>query len=430
MRVAFLPLPRLNLYYGWWIVASTATILFIASGAFFYGFGALFNSLLAEFGWKRSVISLGFSLRAEVGGIAAPLVGFLVDRVGARRLMVVGVTLVGLGFLALSRINSLWSFFGAVTLIALGMSAAGGTVATVTVAHWFERKRGRALSLLYTGSGCAGAMVLLLTWLISAYGWRSALVITAFIIWGVCLPLALTVRNQPEEYGLLPDGVAPPPRPGPPGETPLAAAAAGGVSPAARGLPLAQALRSPAFWLMAIAVSLAQLSVNSILVHQFPYLTGLGFSEGVAALTVTGVAFISLTGRLGLGLLSDFVDKRKLLAVALLLQAAGVFVLAGAHSGWQIILFLFIFSPGFGGTVPLRAALQAEYFGRRSFGAILGSMETIRTLGTVVGPVLVGGMFDIMGTYRPAFLLVASLTLLAIPLVLAMNRPQPSSTPA
>ena len=145
-----------------------------------------------------------------MGGLAAPVVGFMVDRVGSRRLMIVGVALVSLGFILLSRVESLWAFYASVVVIAIGMSATGGPVGMVTIAHWFKRQRGRALAIMTVGAGASGVMVLVLSGLISAFGWRDALVIVAIAQLVVCIPLALSIRNRPEDLGLEPDGDARP----------------------------------------------------------------------------------------------------------------------------------------------------------------------------------------------------------------------------
>ena len=119
MRVATAVSERAGFFSGWWVVFASAAIVFLTGGTFFYGFGALFNPIVNEFGWSRASVALAFSLRSEVGGLAAPIVGFIVDRVGSRRLMVGGVALVALGFVLLSRIESLWAFYGAVIVIAI-----------------------------------------------------------------------------------------------------------------------------------------------------------------------------------------------------------------------------------------------------------------------------------------------------------------------
>ena len=127
-------LRRSGIYYGWWIVFAAASIVFLSAGTFFYGFGLLVGPLTAEFGWSRAAVSVGFSLRTEVGGVAAPLVGVLVDRVGVRRLTAAGVVIAAIGFVLLSRVQSLTGFYVAIFVIAVGMSATGGANAATIIA--------------------------------------------------------------------------------------------------------------------------------------------------------------------------------------------------------------------------------------------------------------------------------------------------------
>ncbi len=409
-------MPRI--FYGWWIVFACAGIIFIAAGSFFYGFGAIFDSLVDEFGWSRASISFAFSMRAEVGGIFAPLVGYMVDRVGPRRLLVSGVAAVGLGFVWISRMNTLWEFYAAVILIALGMGACGGLVAQVAIANWFDRQRGRAMALLTMGAGASGVTVMALAWLISAWGWRAALVILAVVTWGVGIPLAMLVRGRPEDYGLAPDG------------EPVAATASpiadSPSSPASvvEGMTARQALRTRAFWLLSLAFAASWFGTTAIVVHEIPALTATGFSREAAALVLTLTTVISLVGRLGFGWLADLRDKRLVLAAAFLAQALGILIFAAVHVWWQLVPFLLLYAPGYGGTIPVRPALQAEYFGRRALGSVMGLTFFITSLGTVVGPVFAGWMYDMTDSYRLAFVLIAFISLGAIPLALAIPRPQ------
>jgi sugar phosphate permease len=147
---------RLGIFYGWWIVFAAAFIVFLSAGTFFYGFSLLVAPLTAEFGWSRASISIAFSLRTEVGGIAAPAVGFLVVRVGVRRVTLTGVFIVAAGFIMMSRVESLWAFYVAVLVIAIGMSGTGGPNAATAISHWFRRYRGRALGLMTLGGGMGG----------------------------------------------------------------------------------------------------------------------------------------------------------------------------------------------------------------------------------------------------------------------------------
>ena len=140
-----------------------------APGVFFYGFGLLVGPLTDDFGWSRASISGAFSLRTEVGGIAAPLVGILVNRLGVRRLTSIGIVAVSIGFSsALSRCESLLAFYATTIVIAIGMSATGGATANVAIAQWFRRKRGRALGLMTLGGGVSGISAIFLAWIIQA----------------------------------------------------------------------------------------------------------------------------------------------------------------------------------------------------------------------------------------------------------------------
>lgn len=417
MGIGTLVSSRTGFFFGWWVVFASAAIVFLTGGTFVYGFGALFDPLVEEFGWSRAATSFAFSLRTEVGGLAAPLVGFLVDRVGSRRLMTGGVVLVALGFLLLSRVQTLWAFYGAVAVIAVGMSAAGGPVGMVAIAHWFRRQRGRALAMMTMGAGASGVMVVVMALLISELGWRSALVILGLTQLVVCIPLALSIRNRPEELGLSADGEAEQWSAGP-------AAEASGPIAEREGLTVRQALRSSSFWRLSIAVALGNLGTMAIIVHQIPFFTSsVGLSEGVAAASVTAMTLMSLVGRFGFGYLADIMDKRLVMAAAYALAALSILLFATIYEGWQIFLVLPLFALGFGGSIPVRPAFQAEYFGLRAFGAIQGLVFTVATLGAVVGPVFAGWIYDLTESYRLAFVLLSAGGLLAAPLVLTVPRP-------
>lgn len=418
MRIATAVTHRTGFFFGWWVVFACAAIVFLTGGTFFYGFGALFNPIVNDFGWSRASVSFAFSLRSEVGGLAAPVVGFMVDRVGSRRLMVAGVVLVALGFVLLSRIESLWGFYGAVVVIAIGMSATGGPVGMVAIAHWFRRQRGRALAAMTVGAGTSGVMVLVLAGLISAVGWRDALVIMAAVQLIVCVPLAMSVRNSPEEMGLAPDG------------DPFPSPSTGEArsNHMMEGLTVSEAVRSGTFWKMSIASGLASLGMIAIVVHQIPFFTSsVGLSEGMAAASVTVMTLLSLIGRLGFGHLADTMDKRFVMAAAYGLTGLALLLYASVYEPWQVIYVLPVFALGFGGSIPVRPAFQAEYFGLRAFGAIQGLAFTIATLGGLAGPVFAGWVYDVTESYRPAFMLLSIGSMLAVPLVLSVGKPDTAS---
>ncbi len=385
--------------------------MFLSAGTFFYGFGLLVAPLEEEFGWSRAAISAAFSLRTEVGGIAAPVVGFAVDRMGVRRLIFAGVFVVALGMILLSQTHSLLAFYGAVVIIAIGNSCTGGATATVAIANWFRRKRGRALGLMTLGGGASGSMAIVFGFLISEFGWRQALVIAGVAQLIVCAPLALTLRNRPQDMGLLPDGdEAPPPR----------ADGTAVPTPEHEGFTSKEALRSTLFWRVAAVYALGNFATTSIVVHQVPFLTeSVGVSDTFAAATLTISIALSLIGRLGFGNIADVLPKTVVSAVALALIGVSLVMFATLHEPWQLIYTLPVFGIGFGGIIPVRSSLQAEMFGLKAFGAIQGLTLTVSTVGAFAGPILAGWLYDVSDSYRLAFFILAAGPAIAVPLILS-----------
>ena len=155
--------PR-KMFYGWWIVAANAVITFYVAGTFFYSFGAFINPLKNAFGWSTAQIALAFSIRSAEAGPLAPVAGYFVDRFGARAVTIFGVSVTGLGFFLLSRINSLAAFYIVYMVIALGTSLCLTITPMTNIANWFIKKRGRALGLFAVGAGLGDLMVPLVTW--------------------------------------------------------------------------------------------------------------------------------------------------------------------------------------------------------------------------------------------------------------------------
>jgi MFS family permease len=241
----------------------------------------------------------------------------------------------------------------------------------------------------------------------------------------ICIPLALTVRHRPEEVGLLPDGE--PPAPGEPSAglppEPADGTSRGSGMRQPEGLTIGQALRTRSFWLLAFAQVLAWVGSFAIVIHVIAYLDESGgFTEEGAAVIAMGIPFGSLLGRLGFGWLADYLGKRRLLAAAWILQGLGTLIFAGIHSPWQAIIFLIVFTPGWGGAAPLLPALLAEYFGLRAFGGIQGVLMATAMLGAIVGPIFAGAVYDVVDSYRPAFLVLALTAFTAVVLVQMMGR--------
>jgi MFS family permease len=409
-----------RIFYGWWIVLATNLICLLGYGTWLYTFGVFFKPMATEFGWTRAMTAGAYSLRSIEGGIASPVVGWAVDKYGARIVIMVGAIVSGLGFVLMPLVNSLLDFYVIYGIVlSIGMSAMLYLPAWTVIAKWFHRRLSLAQAVLSVGAAVGGAICAPLSAvLIAGYGWRTAFVILGVTIWIVVLPLALVVRNSPEEMGLRPDG-DPPRNPGPrDGEN----EAHPGPADPSNDFTLGQALRSSTFWLLGLAFFLQGFSHSTVTVHTVPALTDIGISVERAAQSFGMLIFISLIGRLSFGYLGDYVTKRYLFMVSYAMMGAGLLVLMRASDMLSVYLFIALFGIGFGGNVPLMPAIRAEYFGRSALGKIQGFMNPLMMFAGFLGPILAGYLFDLTGTYRLAFGVTGSLTFVAA-IVIFFARP-------
>ena len=376
------------MFYGWWIVIASIPMS-IFTGAFFYGFSALFDPIIEEFGWSRALTSVAFALQQGESGIAAPIVGVLVDKMGPRRIVIVGGVIYGVGFLLLGYIGGLWMFYVMFLVISVGASGCNPIVTYIAAAQWFRRKRGRSMAIISTGAAFSGIMVYLLVVLISQFGWRTAVQVFGIASWAVILPLALVFRHRPEQYGLLPDGdIADTSSPVYSTRTEV-------------DFRFRQAVSTRTFWYLGAVFTLWTL-VHGAVISQLVSALRL---DGDVSLTVAGAAaaavpLSSLIGRLGLGSLSDFVDKKTVVVVSLGIQAIGLVLLANLATPLLAIGGAFFYGVGSGGVIPVRSALQADLFGARNFGTIQGGLRLLSTAGGVAGPIMAGGIADAQDSYR------------------------------
>lgn len=401
-------------------------IHFSVSVAFIYGFQAFFNPITQHFGWPRTVTAGAFSFQRLEGGIVSPVAGFLVDRLGARKMAVGGVFFIGLGLVALSQIQEVWHYYLGFLVISVGMSAtfAGFPAAVV---NWFRRLRGRALGVMSSGPVPSGLFVPLIVILIELVGWRNALLFLGLAFMALCVPAATLIRHAPEPYGYRPDG-------DPPDENLSIGAAGMGADDAgppvaiariATGLSIRQALTSPAFWLLALIFGVHQMGPGALFVVQIPYFESIGFSSASAASTLGVFTVLSGIGRLGAGYLMDVTERKERLVVGLLAaNALGLFILVNISGYWMVFPFALFFGIAFGGMIPGRSILISEYFGTRNFASIQGIINSVDVLFGIATPFLVGLSFDLTQSYKPAFIGIAALIALAAPLPLLLQKPR------
>jgi sugar phosphate permease len=418
LPVMFLSLAQHKIFYGWWIVLATSLIHFWGAGTFFYSFTAFFNPLVEDFGWSYTATSLAASIRSVEGGVASPLVGLAADRFGARKLLLFGSLVSGTGFLLFSRIDSLMSFYLVFLFLSIGSSFLFPVAGWTAVTGWFVKKRGTAIGILSAAIGLGGGLVYLVNALIALYGWRTTLVIIAIGMWVVGIPCSLVVRHRPEPYGLAPDG-----------DRDLALQS-GGTEHSAESSPefsgdfsFGKAIRTRAYWGIALAVTVSAASLHAVVVHVMPHLISVEFTREKASLAAALLVFVSIAGRFGMGWFSNRADSRRLLAISFLLQTLGLIFLTGAKDiGW-VVAFIAAFGPGYGGAITLRLTLQAHYFGRRAFGTIQGSFMALMMVGTISSPLLTGMCYDHFGSYRLAWFVLAAFNLAIVPLIVKIRPP-------
>ncbi len=413
--------PGLNkIFYGWWVILA-CFILGIITGAFtFFGFTAFFDPLVKEFGWSYTQVSFALSLRGIEMSFLSPLVGFLVDRYGSRRLALLGVITVGFGFIMLSFTRTLWMFYASIVLIAFGGGGCTGVVLMHVAVSWFQRKAGLALGILTSGFGASGFLIPVIVWLIDDFGWRTAVIILGATTWLIGIPLVLVIRNTPEECGLCPDGIKMDPNPPP------------AVSPErSEGKPvdvdLWDALRHRAFIFLALSEAIRMMAVAAVITHIMPYLNFLQVPRATAGLIAAGVSVISILGRFGFGWLADYFDKRYTLAFSLGMMSLGMFSLFYVDIWWIMILFLFLFPIGYGGGTSVRGALLGEYFGRAAFGRLIGLVMGIGAIGAMIGPTLTGFIFDTTGSYYVAWIGLGVTSCFSVVLMLNIGRKEKRS---
>jgi len=412
---------RQRIFFGWYMVAASIVTNTIFSAAYFQGFGVLMIPIERTFGWDRWVISAAMSLRQLESGIVSPAVGFLLDRYSARKLIFWSAVISGIGFIGLGFSTGIVTFFLFFVVISLGASGVSHAVTwPVIISRWFRRNRGLATGLAVTGPIFGSPLVILNTQIEETYGWRVVLFgYGALVLVGVTL-LSMLVRDRPEPYGLRPDGD--PPEEGAATERPSG-------PPRRRsdaGLTLHAVFRTKEFWLFTSYLS-GTFAVNSaVQVHMIPYFQqDLGFTATWAAVVMSIVFIISGIGRIGGGYLLDRMDYRLVLAVVAAMMGFALLYLqvVPVNTVSATLPFALLFGVSFGCLVPMRGAVGSIMFGTRTIGGVLGLLQGGPIAAGVIGPFVMGIIFDLDGNYSTAIWGLIVISALMMPLSLAMASP-------
>ena len=407
-------------FYGWKLVGISFFILTLSSLVSFQGTGTFVVALERHFGWSRTLLSGAFALTRVQGAALGPIEGYLIDKFGPSRMVMAGFLVMGTGFVLFSLVQTAWHFYVAFVVISLGAGLGGWLAMIAAVNNWFIKHRALALSIGMSGTHVAGLLVPFLALSIESYGFQRVALGTGLLLIAIAIPAARLVRNRPEEYGMVPDGEH------------AAAESEDGVKDEGEPEPAftaGEALRTRAFWCIAIAHIASAVPIVTLSIHLVPKLTDIGLSLSMAGVVVATYTVVALPTQFISGYLGDKFPKPPLIFFFLSLQAIALLVIAVTSSVAGAFLFAALFGVAFGGRMPLLFSIRGEYFGRKSFATIMGMSQLPSNFMMIGAPLFAGYMFDTTGTYFVPFSFFAAFTFLGAFLILFAKKPEPPERP-
>ena len=415
-----------RLYYGWIMLVAVVFVMLAGSGIRAV-FGVFIKPIEAEFGWSRAQLSGAAALSLFVLGAVGPVVGWLADVWGPRRVMLLSTAILGAGTLLSSFVGHLWQFYiSAGLLMAMGAGGLGMATSSTVAARWFVARRGLILGIL-GGAMSAGQMLIvpMAMVIIRFYGWRASFLWLGIGVLVLALPMILAfVRNDPADMGLRPYGAGT-----------AAGAAFGGVKDERR-VPVSEAMGVPAFWLLAVTFFVCGYTSNGlVLTHLVPHAAEHGFSEMHAAQALGLMGAMNIVGTVASGWICDRFGRKGPLAFYYGVRGLSLIFLLYVWNVPSLHVFAAIFGLNYISTVPPTTTLTANIFGRLSVGALSGWIYFSHQVGSALGAWAGGAIFDATGSYAWAFLSAAVLAFIASGLSLLIKevpiaaRPSPRPAP-
>jgi MFS family permease len=392
-----------RVFYGWWVVFAFSFMTLTSTGIR-HAVGPFLKPIVADLGLDRASFSLVIAVSLFLYGVFGLLVGWALDRFGVRATAAVGTLLLVLSPVLTALVRNFWEFalvYG--VLLPLGLAVTGPVMASGVVARWFSRRRGTALSILGSASMTGMSLLVpLVTWLILAYGWRSAYMLVAAGVLAGMLPLSLwVIRESPESMRLAPDGARPEPT----------------TAQAPERVSAVTAMQTLAFWQLAGSFFTCGFSMSLLSAHGVPMLTDHGYTPMFASWVIGVLGASSIVFTLTLGTLSDRFGARPVLAAIYAGRAlifAGLFLIRdnpAAMIGVAIVGGITL-----AGSMSMTSVLTADIYGRYSVGSILGVIFLVHQTGAALGSWLAGALFEATGGYGAMFA-IASILLAAAGLV-------------
>ena len=409
-----------GIFYGWWIVGGALVAQMVAVSIMSSSSGIFLPFMTEELGWTQTEFTLGVTLGSISTALAGGVVGFLLDRWGPRGLMIAGATLVGLSLIYLSRINTLLEWFlirGVVS--SLGLALAGNLVLNVVIAKWFVSRRAWAISIASTGVSAAQFTGILLVWLISTIGWRDSWIVLGIVTWLVLYPVALMMRRQPEDHGLLPDGAIE-------GDASSEHRIQLAREDTRNSLTAREAAKTLSLWTLQIGFSFGLMGLMAGLFFLIPFMTLHGFTFQQAGTAMLFQGLSALMSKFIWPVLMGKIGARLSTLVAFTLAAIGMALMVIVGPTQQFVPFVLVtmlWGFGIGAQIPLQESLMASFFGRAHLGAVRGISTPISQAFGISAPIAVAFYFDRVGNYDGIYLALAGGFIVGALLVMSSRKP-------
>ena len=354
-----------------YIVFTAFLALFAIVGFALYGIPFFYDFMVKDFGFSRAEVTSGNAFgKLVVAPLFGFLAGWLIDRYGPRRLMMLGIVLAGIALVGLSHASALWIFYFFYVFNALGYVFGGPLPCQVLISRWFDKNRGKAMGIAYLGIGAGGAIVpLLATNLEKSFGWQNALTILGILIVVIAFPLAFFIKDPAKAKPSETVKKEPP-------------------------VSMKTIFSNRNFYLLAIGSMCSIGAVGGMMQHLKLYLRDLDFTQAHAAGIMSAVLFSSLAGRVIMGWLADLVNRKYVMILIYCIVAIAITLLILPPFEGKIYLFAIVFGIGLGGDYMIIPLMAGDLFGVKALGRTMGIILVADGIAESFFPVLVGHLYD------------------------------------
>jgi MFS family permease len=374
-------------------------VLLVSNGLTATALSVYDEALLKEFGWSRGELKFRDLVTFWVVAATVPFAGVLIDKVGAKRMLMFGCVLLSIGYVLYSRLTSLPMLYAIHVVLALGLLGASTMVCVILISSWFHTRRGLAIGIALVGTSLGGILLPPINVrLIESVGWRQAFLIEAALPIVLLVLVLVIVRNTPKDVGAVALGVRDSNR-----------------DLRAEGLTFAEAVRTRTFWAIGLSGMMIYYSILALYNHLFLHMRDLGFPPTSAAWALSVLGMVGLVAKLVNGYLADRMDRHKVFLACLAIMLVGVAGLATLNPD-IVVPSIAVVGLGWGGLFTLYNMLAVNNFGLKAAGKIGGVISLMESAGGGLGIFLTGVLYDRFDSYRVAFTVI--LALVAVGLLL------------